>query len=149
HVVGQRHRPEPLLLGEFFEALRPVDRTALAHLLESLVRRTVQPQLALGEFEALDIPPDRCHQKPPLSSGMTLAMIPGQLASCVRFIDVRSRRPAPRPAGRTSPGRPSQRRDQWPWVTCEVSFTPPAPEPSFAARTLKRSVPLVRPVSFT
>jgi hypothetical protein len=62
-VLGRGHRPEACLLGKLFEALGPVDGAALAHLLEHAQRRTVLPVLALGEFDACDVTPDRCHLK--------------------------------------------------------------------------------------
>ena len=61
HVLRGRHRPEPRLLGKQFEALGPVDRALLPHLLERLVRRTVGPELFLRQFNVLDVAPNRRH----------------------------------------------------------------------------------------
>src|ERR1700676_4076523 len=60
-VIGGRHRPEAGLVRKKFKVLRPMDRTLAAELLEDLVRRAVAPELALRDFEALDIAPHRRH----------------------------------------------------------------------------------------
>ena len=49
-------------IPKLFEAIRPMHRTAFAQLLEQLVRRSVLPQLPRGEFHALQIAPNSCHE---------------------------------------------------------------------------------------
>ena len=61
HVLGSRNRPEAGLVGKFFKAVGPMHGALAAHLLEGLERRPIEPQLAVGQFHALDIAPDCCH----------------------------------------------------------------------------------------
>src|ERR1700675_2627374 len=65
-VLGRGHRPEAGLVGEFFQALRPVDRAAAAKLLEELVRWAIDPEIARRDFDALEIAANRRHRRLPL-----------------------------------------------------------------------------------
>ena len=61
-VLGGGDRPEAGLLGEVAEELvGAVDRAFRAHALEHLVRRTLLPQLVLGQLDAADVAFDGRH----------------------------------------------------------------------------------------
>src|SRR5205085_4299987 len=79
--------PETGLLGKFFEAVRPVDRTLPTHAPEQLVRRAVQPQLPGRQPNAVELAFNGAHRGPP-GVGSSRGCSPddtGWLASSARF----------------------------------------------------------------
>ena len=103
-VVGGRDRPEARLLGEFVEALGPVDRAVGAQLLEHRIWRPIAPQLFVAEFDCLQVALNRRHRdlRDRISEGLMLLAVnhPAPAGKQAR------RRESPR---RAEPSRPSSR----------------------------------------
>src|SRR5207245_6125791 len=60
--VGRRDRPVAGLLGVLADARRPVHGALVAQSLEEIVRRSVEPQLALADEHVVKIAADRRHR---------------------------------------------------------------------------------------